>query len=99
MLGSIPSTLDIKPGGGGTGSLPLDAILGRAEASANAAARLAFYRRRLSDQATLVQALDLICGQELTPREATASERDAGKLEAVLVVALDILASPEPKGG
>ena len=35
---------------------------------------------------------DLICGQELTPREAGGGDRDAARIEAVLKVALDLLA-------
>ena len=41
---------------------------------------------------TLLAACDLVCGQELTPREAARTDREAGRLEAVLEVALDLLA-------
>jgi len=40
-----------------------------------------------------VAACDRICGEELTPREATKAEREAYQLEAILAVALDMLAS------
>jgi len=43
----------------------------------------------------LITACDLICGEELTPREAAGGEREAGRLEAVLAVALDILAAAD----
>ncbi|MDP3854373.1 hypothetical protein [Phenylobacterium sp.] len=89
---AIASTLDVKPGlSGGTGA-PLSEVLAKAEANAQARARLAAYRRRLWDQSALVAACDKICGEELTPREAAAAEREASRLEAVLAVALDILA-------
>ena len=63
-----------------------------AEGSAQAAARLAAMRARLWDQADLVSACDLVCGQELTPREAVSSEREVGRIEALVAVALDVLA-------
>jgi hypothetical protein len=88
----IGSSLDVKPDGGGGGA-PLSQVLHRAEGSAQAAARLAALRLRLSHHPSLVGACDLICGQELTPREASAGEREAGRLEAVLAVALDLLAA------
>jgi len=94
---SIPSSLDVKPGDSGGASLPT--VLARAEARAQAARKLDEYRRRLGGQETLVAACDLICGQELTPREAAGCERAAGKLEAVLAVALDLLASEIEPGG
>jgi hypothetical protein len=49
-------------------------------------------RTRLFGQSDLVTVCDLVCGQELTPREAGGGERDAARIEAVLKVALDILA-------
>jgi hypothetical protein len=50
-------------------------------------------RRKLGRQSDLVAACDLVCGEEKTPREAAGADRDAGRLEAVLKVALDILAA------
>ncbi|HEY3695161.1 hypothetical protein [Phenylobacterium sp.] len=91
--GSIPSTLNIKPRTSAPGGAPLSAILSHAEGTAQAAARLVILRGRLSRQRDLVAACDQVCGEELTPREAAAGEREAGRLEAVLLVALDILAS------
>jgi hypothetical protein len=88
----IGSSLDVKPGAGSAGA-PLSEVLSRAEGSAQAASRLATLRLRLADHPTLVAACDLICGQELTPREACAGDREAGKLEALLGVALDLLAA------
>jgi hypothetical protein len=90
---SIPSTLDVKPGGGWTGAPPLDQVLAHGEGTQAAKARLADLRRRLCRQADLVAACDMICGEEKTPREAADGERDAARLEAVLKVALDILAA------
>ena len=88
---SIGSTLEVQPeAGGGTA---ITAVLAQAEARAQARARLAELRRRLGRQPSLVAACDLICGEELTPREAAGGEREAGRLEAVLEVALDLLAA------
>jgi len=90
--GSLPSTWTISPGGSGAGGGPTVAeVLAHGEASAQAAAALARLRQRLGGQSDLVQACDLVCGEELTPREAAGGEREAGRLEAVLKVALDLL--------
>ena len=89
--GAIPSSLDVKPRTGMPGGSPLASVLSHAEGTARASARLAQYRGRLWRQRDLIKACDLVCGEELTPREAAESEREAGRLEAVLLVALDIL--------
>lgn len=95
---AIASTLDVQPGGGAWGGPPLSALVRQVEGRAQAAAQLARYRTRLMNQQDLVAACDRICGEELTPREAAGGEREAGRLEAVLKVALDLLnlAPPEP---
>ena len=87
----IGSSLDFKAGDVPQGA-PLAAVLAQAEARSRAAIALDNYRRLLGRQPALLAACDLICGQELTPREATGSEREAGRMEAVLGVALDLLA-------
>ncbi len=92
---SIGSTLDLAPGGGAATGTPVRAVLAMAETRMQARAKLAFYRRRLGGQPDLVAACDLICGRELTPREAVATEREVARLEAVLQVALDLLAAGE----
>jgi hypothetical protein len=89
---SIRSTLDVKPGFGASEGGPVATLVAQAEHSAHAAGKLDALRRRLSGQPSLIAACDAVCGRELTPREATDGEREAGKLEAVLLVALDILA-------
>ena len=94
--GSIPSTLDVKPRASAPGGASLVSVLNHAEGTVQAQARLALYRRQLCGQANLIRACDLICGEESTPREAAKDDREAGKLEAVLLVALDILASAAP---
>lgn len=91
--GAIPSSLDIKPRASVVSGPSLTMLMGRAEGMAQASARLEDFRRRLSGQRDLVRACDLICGEELTPREASENDRDAGRLEAVLLVALDLLAA------
>lgn len=88
---AIGSSLDIKPGDNPQGT-SLTEVLAQAEARVAAAAKLALYRRRLHQHPVLLAACDLVCGQELTPREAARSDREAGRLEAVLEVALDLLA-------
>ncbi len=88
---AIASTLDIKPGG--AGDTPLSVVVARAEANVRARQTLSALRERLSRQPALVSACDLICGEELTPREAVAGDKETYRLEAVLEVALDILAN------
>jgi hypothetical protein len=93
--GAIPSSLDVKMRTSAPGGPSLSIVMERAEGTAQASARLDALRRRLAGQRDLVRACDLICGEELTPREACANDREAGRLEAVLQVALDLLASPD----
>lgn len=88
----LRSALDREPQGVGQA---LSAVLASAEASAAAHRRLAIFRARLFGQEDLVRACDLICGQERTPREASANGKGAEGLELVLKVALDLLARPE----
>lgn len=87
--GGIGSSLAIQPGA--SQGTPLAVVVRQAEARSLAAARLAVLRERLGGQADLIAACDQVCGRELTPREATGGEREAGRLEAVLAVALDLL--------
>jgi hypothetical protein len=88
---SVPSTLNIRLGGGDAPGQPLAEVLARGEGTVQAAATLAGMRRRLMRQPDLVAACDLICGEEKTPREAGGDDRQAARLEAVLKVALDLL--------
>jgi hypothetical protein len=88
----IRSTLDVRAGRGAPPTAPLAEIIAHGEGTELARRKLGEFRARLSRQADLVAACDLICGEEKTPREAAGGERDAGRLEAVLKVALDILA-------
>lgn len=89
---AIGSTLEILPGSS-AGGPPLKALIAKAGARHAAEARLALYRRRLMDHPTLIEACDLICGRELTPREAAGGDdREALRFEAVLRIALDLLA-------
>ena len=91
--GGLPSSLARAgdPLGGGRSAPDPGAGLSAAEARLRARRHLAGLRRRLADHPTLVGACDRICGQELTPREAAGGDREAGRLEAVLAVALDLL--------
>lgn len=88
---AIASTLEVQPGLGGGGP-SLAALVARADRRQAAEAKLALYRRRLCDHPALIAACDLVCGRELTPREAAGGEREGMRLEAVLLVALDLLA-------
>ncbi|MDO9246992.1 MAG: hypothetical protein Q7U11_11040 [Phenylobacterium sp.] len=87
----IGSSLDIKHGDNPSGT-SIGEVLAQAEARAAAAAKLALYRRKLHQHPLLLAACDLVCGEERTPREAARTDREAGRLEAVLEVALDLLA-------
>jgi hypothetical protein len=89
---AIPSTLDVRVRGE-FAAPALESVLAHGERTEAARRTLADLRRRLLRQADLVAACDAICGEEKTPREAAGGEREAGRLEAVLKVALDILAS------
>ncbi len=88
---AIPSTLDDRVRGPYVAPA-LDQVLAHGEGTEAARRRLADFRRRLCRQSDLVSACDLVCGEEKTPREAAGGDRDAARLEAVLKVALDILA-------
>lgn len=89
---AIASTLDVRPGG--AAETPLTAVIARAEANARARDALDDYRETLRRQPSLVAACDMICGEELTPREAArGGEREIYRLEAMLEVALDMLAA------
>lgn len=90
---AIPSTLDDRVRGEFVAPA-IEAVLAHGEATAAARRRLAEFRGRLWRQRDLVAACDLVCGEEKTPREAAGGDRDAARLEAVLKVALDILAGP-----
>jgi hypothetical protein len=87
----IPSTLAERVRGEFV-TPDLAEVLAHGEGTEQARRRLAELRRKLLRQPDLVAACDLICGEEKTPREAASGDRDAGRLEAVLKVALDILA-------
>ena len=93
--GSAPSsgsTLEVMPSGGLAAGPSLEMLLKQAAGRQRAERELAGYRARLFGQSDLVSVCDLICGQELTPREAGGGDREAARIEAVLKVALDILA-------
>jgi hypothetical protein len=89
---TIGSTLEVQPSGGLAAGPSLAMLLRQAAGRQRAEEELSGYRARLFGQSDLVSVCDLICGQELTPREAAGGERDAARIEAVLKVALDILA-------
>ncbi|HVI33824.1 hypothetical protein [Phenylobacterium sp.] len=90
---SLGSTLEVQPGSTAGSGPTIGMVLKMAEGRRRAEATLHHYRRQLLGQADLIAACDLCCGKELTPREAAGGDRDAARLEAVLKVALDILAA------
>ena len=92
VVGAIGSSLDAQPRGGPTAGASLALILKTAAGRARAEAELGELRRRLFGQSDLVRVCDQVCGQEQTPREAGGGDREALRVEAVLKVALDILA-------
>jgi len=89
---TIGSTLEVQPGMSSPGGPPLAVLLRHAAGRREAELRLAQMHRQLMSQRDLIEACDLVCGRELTPREAAGADREAARLEAVLKVALDILA-------
>lgn len=95
---SIGSTLEVQPSGGVAAGPSLNLVLKQAAGRQRAEAELAGMRVRLFGQSDLVTVCDLICGQELTPREAGGGDRDAARIEAVLKVALDILSASRRAG-
>ncbi len=88
----IGSTLEVQPSGGLAAGPSLGMLLKQAAGRQRAEVELAAMRARLFGQSDLVSVCDLVCGQELTPREAGGGEREAARVEAVLKVALDLLA-------
>jgi hypothetical protein len=91
---AIGSTLEVQPSGGLAGGPSLGLLLKQAMGRQRAEAELVELRARLFGQSDLVTVCDLVCGQELTPREAGGGDREAARIEAVLKVALDILSLP-----
>lgn len=88
---SIGSTLEVQPSGGLAAGPSLGQVLRQAAGRQQAETELAGFRGRLFGQSDLVSVCDLVCGQELTPREAGGGEREAARIAAVLKVALDLL--------
>jgi hypothetical protein len=89
---TIGSTLEAQPSGGLAAGPSLGQILRTAAGRERAERELAAMRERLFGQGDLVSVCDAICGRELTPREAGGGDREALRIEAVLKVALDLLA-------
>lgn len=90
---TIGSTLEVQPSGGLAGGPSLGMLLRQAAGRQRAEAELAQMRTQLFGQSDLVSVCDLVCGRELTPREAGGGDREAARIEAVLKVALDILSN------
>jgi hypothetical protein len=96
------STWEVQASGGMAAGMSLALLLKQSAGRLRAEQELAGFRDRLFSQSDLVSVCDRICGEELTPREAGGGDRDAGRIEAVLKVALDILAaarSGPPRAG
>lgn len=86
---SLRSILDREVRGEPTGDM-----LRLAERANQARAVLNRYRTWVG-YGQLITACDLICGEELTPRQAGGNGAKADTLEALLIVALDLLARGE----
>lgn len=97
MEKAIPSTLDQRVRGQFVAPDP-EEIKAHGERTELARRKLTEFRMRLCRQADLVAACDLICGEEKTPREIASGDRETARLEAVLKVALDILAAQRGQG-
>ncbi|WP_309604332.1 hypothetical protein [Phenylobacterium sp.] len=90
---ALGSSLAAQPGGGVAAGPSLGLLLKLAHGRARAQAELDAMRARLFGQSDLVKVCDLVCGQDLTPREAAGGAQvEAARIEAVLKVALDLLA-------
>lgn len=89
---AIPSSLDVKPGMSDPSGVSLDTVMTLAESAHRASERLAGLRRRLCGQPDLIGACDLVCGEEMAPREAAGGDqRGAARIETLLGVALDLM--------
>lgn len=75
----IPFSLAIPPGGGRRAGPPLAQVWALGEATERARQRLGHLRARLARHPDLVAVCDAVCGEEKTPREAAAVERDAAR--------------------
>lgn len=92
QVGAIRSILDDTPRGAGPGRTVAQAVA-QAERHAAAGGRLAAMRAGpLCGQRDLIRACDLVCGEEMTPREAAANGVEAARIEAVVLVGLSLLA-------
>jgi len=76
----------------GNGNKPVARIIASAEARARSVHDLRALHRALMHQEDLIIACDLIVGQGKTPREASVNGQQAARLEALTLVALDLIA-------
>lgn len=88
----LPSSLAPRLGGSFAEPDPR-CVLAQAERTQAARRRLAGWRETLSRHPDLVTACDLVCGEEMTPREAAGADREAVRIETLVRVALDLLAA------
>lgn len=96
---SIPSNLNRGSGGGGDRGAVMRLRLAEAEGRVHARQALSRMHARLFWRSDLIAALDLVCGRELTPRLASRNGREASRLEALLVEALDLLVRSDGRSG
>lgn len=92
---SIRSNLNQSPAGGADRHRTMSRMVGEAMHRVIVTDKLAPMWATLGNSIMLIDALDRIAGQELTPREAARNGAEAAALEALVIVALDLLA----KGG
>jgi hypothetical protein len=76
----------------GNGNKPVAYIIASAEARARSIHTLRGLHRAMMHQEDLIVACDLIVGQGKTPREAASNGSQAARLEALVLVALDLIA-------
>lgn len=84
---------DHTPGGDGP---TLASIAASANATTAARERLARAMAKLSGQRDLIDAMNVICGDELTPREAGGNALGAAVYTTRLLIALDLLSVQPP---
>lgn len=87
---SIRSGIDQSVTGSGGDNIGAAYIV--AMSRVDAGKQLDTLRAAIGHQPDLIAALDDICGREKTPREASINGASAARLEALLIVALDLLA-------
>lgn len=92
---SIRSNLNQAPGGTGSRDGNMQQMIAAADRKIAAAHKLVTLQASLRHQGELIGALNMVAGIGMTPREASRNGAQAAALEALVIVALDLLAKAE----